>query len=71
MMRKVISLVLVLLVSLSMTLPVLAAGFTPSIPHTATTNPKTGDMIMIWVAVLALSAIALVTLVVMYRKKAR
>jgi len=70
-MRRIVSFVLLLVMILSMACPVLAA--TDSIPNRAPVysgdNPKTGDIIMTWVIIMALAAAALVAVVVIYRKK--
>lgn len=71
MMRRMICFLLVLLMSLSLACPVLAAtnspGNTPS--YTPPSDiPRTGDAIMTYVIILILALVALVAVVVLSRK---
>lgn len=84
-MRRVISFILMLVIVLSLACPAFAATNSPADkapttgggtagtaqpkPHNSGSNPKTGDIIMTWVIVLAVSLIALVAVVMIYRKK--
>lgn len=81
-MRKVILFVLVLAFVVSMACPAFAttdvispggtapgSGTGSNTTSNTTNNPKTGDIIMTWLIVLVLSLIALVAVVVIYRKK--
>ena len=76
-MKKMICLVLVLAFCLSLAMPVFAAR-TPSAADSGTpaktpsgSNPKTGDMIMLWVAIMLVALMALAAVVICYRKFAR
>ena len=73
-MRRVISFILMLVIVLSLACPAFAATNSPADKAPAKvdnsgSNPKTGDIIMTWVIVLAVSLIALVAVVMIYRKK--
>ena len=67
-MRRIISLLLVLILCVALPMAVFAA--TPSIGNE---SPKTGDManMELWVPMLIASALALVSLMVVYVKKFR
>lgn len=67
-MRKVISILLVLVFCLSLACPAFAATSSPtgSGPHA---NPKTGDVILFWVAIMAVSVMALGAVYFIYRRK--
>ncbi len=69
-MRRVISFVLMMVLLLSLACPAFATTVNsiPNQPPVIGGNPKTGDVIMTWVVVLAVSALAL-TAVIIYRKK--
>ena len=80
-MKRVISFLLVLVFCLSLAVPAFAAvssptgsGPRPSRParwwHSSWgDNPKTGDVIMLWVAVLVVSVVALCAVYYIYRRK--
>lgn len=68
MMRRMICFLLVLLMSLSLTCPVLAATNSPSNSAPAASNPKTGDQIMMYVIIMIIALLALVAVVVLARK---
>lgn len=81
-MKRVLCLILVLVFCLSMACPAFATdspghggdiggGDQPAGPGTGTGvgNPKTGDVIMMWVTVMLIALIALVAAVVVFRKK--
>ena len=79
-MRKVICLILALVFCMSLALPAFATRVssaadsgTPSYYPiiSATGNPKTGDMIMMWVIMMLVAVVALAAVVVCYRKFAR
>ena len=67
MMRKVICFMMVMLLSLSLACPALAAVSSPS--NTApSSSPKTGDQIMMYVVVMVIALVALVAVTLCSRK---
>lgn len=82
-MKRVISFLLVLVFCFSLAVPAFAADFKssptgsgprPSKPDRWWSsiwgdNPKTGDVIMLWVAVLVVSVVALCAVYYIYRRK--
>lgn len=76
-MRKMISFLLVVVVLLSLALPVCATvasagqSGTPAVTPSGKVNPKTGDMIMMWVVIMLVALLALAAVVFCYRKFAK
>lgn len=78
-MKKMISFLLVVVVLLSLALPVCAAtpkasagqSGTPAVTSSSKANPKTGDMILMWVVIMVVALLALATVVFCYRKFAK
>ena len=70
-MKKMISILLVLAFCLSLACPAFAAASSPtgSGPRPMGNNPKTGDVIMFWVAIMAVSVMALGAVYCVYRRK--
>ena len=80
-MKRVISFLLVLVFCLSLAVPAFAAVSSPTgsgprpsrpdrwWPSSWGDNPKTGDVIMLWVAVLGVSVVALCAVYYIYRRK--
>lgn len=66
MMRRIICSLLVLVMSLAVACPALAAVSSPSTPPAST--PKTGDQIMMYVIIMAVALLALVAVVLFSRK---
>ena len=66
MMRKMICFLLVLVMSLSIACPALAAVGSPTTPPAST--PKTGDQIMTYVIIMVIALLALVAVVLFSRK---
>ena len=66
MMRKMICFLLVLVMSLSIACPALAAVGSPTTPPAST--PKTGDQIMMYVIIMVIALLALVAVVLFSRK---
>lgn len=74
MMRRMICFALVLMMSLSLACPVLAATNSPSNTPTYTPPtdiPKTGDQIMMYVIIMVIALLALMAVVVLSRKAFR
>lgn len=70
-MKRVISFLLVLAFCLSMSCTAFAATDSAADNNVVPNIPKTGDTIMIWVAVMALALVALAAVVVVYRKSTK
>ena len=80
-MKKVISILLVLVFCLSLACPAFAATSSPTgtgprpgssnkwQPSILGDNPKTGDVILFWVAIMAVSVMALGAVYFIYRRK--
>lgn len=66
MMRKMICFLMVLVMSLSLACPALAA--TSSTGNSSTDIPRTGDGIMLYIVIMAVALIALVAVVMFSRK---
>lgn len=76
-MRSIICVILALVLCMSLALPAFAtqvssaadSGTPAARPSVSTTgNPKTGDMIMMWVMIMLIAMVALAAVVVCYRK---
>ena len=67
MMRRLICFLLVLVFSMSLATPVLAASSIPNTPPVGVT-PKTGDQIMTYVIIMIIAVLALVAVVLFSRK---
>lgn len=66
MMRRMICTLLVLVMSLSVACPALAAVGSPSTPPAS--SPKTGDQIMMYVIIMVVALVALVAVALLSRK---
>lgn len=76
-MRRMISFLLLVVFCLSLACPAFAAVHSPGEhgpvhrPSFGGDNPKTGDIIMMWVIIMVVALAALILLLVIYRKKMR
>lgn len=78
-MKKMISFLLAVVVLLSLALPICATtptasagqSGTPTVTPSGKVNPKTGDMIMMWVVIMVVALLALAAVVFFYRKFAK
>lgn len=70
-MKKFISLVLALVICLSLAVPAFAATNSPEKKPsgTSSSNPKTGDVITLWVGVMAVSAAGLAAISAIRKKE--
>lgn len=67
MMRRIVCFLLVLVLSLSLACPALAATNSPN-NYSPDGSPKTGDQIMMYVIIMVIALVALVAVAVMSRK---
>lgn len=76
-MRRTVSFLLILALCLSLACPAFAAVASPGEdgpvkwPTFDWDNPKTGDIIMMWVIIMVAALAALIVLFVIYRRKTR